>query len=504
MKKKKRNLILMSILLVVLIGIFIALQFVGKDNDEDGDSVYAGEKLTSLKQTEISKISYQYKDGEKLNYKVANDVWSNADDAEFPLSSSAFSNNFVSAFLAVSTSRIVTDDTAKEADYGLDEPYLTIEIESKSGKKETFYLGSYNTMLQEYYLKIEGKDKIYTVGTDLVYICRQDMYDYATVEAFPEYSVETLNNIVITNDDTSIELAYFENGYETDLIGSCKWFFGAPFSYYRSAETNKINDMKTNIIDSLQFLKLVNYKPTKEELQDYGLTDVKRKYTINYRETDESGIVSNCSKIVEFGAYDADNDAYYARIVKAQGNAREISSNIYLISKSSAEALLGLDPLDYMYKQVVYIKLIEIAEKAATDDEPARKAGSLVIESADTSYTIENKTTFKEDGTKDQNIYYVNGKLVEEAALEDFYFDILSKCGAERIIYDKSTVITDKEPTYTFTYNRDMDDYYGNVTVQYTQYDANYYQATVNGSTDVLVNKRILDETVAQLGEMLK
>ncbi len=38
--------------------------------------------------------------------------------------------------------------------------------------------------------------------------------------------------------------------------------------------------------------------------------------------------------------------------------------------------------------------------------------------------------------------------------------------------------------------------------MEYTEYDMNYYQATVNGVTDVLVNKRILDETMAQLKKM--
>ena len=74
----------------------------------------------------------------------------------------------------------------------------------------------------------------------------------------------------------------------------------------------------------------------------------------------------------------------------------------------------------------------------------------------------------------------------------------------ERIIYDQSTVVTDQDPVYTIEYNRPLDDYYGNVTVQYTTYDANYYQATVNGKTDILVNKRIMDETMAQLAEMTK
>lgn len=504
--KKKRNLIIMCAALAALIGILIAIQIVNKNKNGSGkdDSVYSGEIITSFKESEISRVSYQYRDGKKQNYKLVKETWFNADDSDFPLSSSAFANNFVSTFVSASTSRVLTDAESEE-NYGLDDPYLTLEVENLGGVKETFYIGDYNSMLGEYYLKIEGKKDIYTVGMDLLYICRADMYDYAQVEAFPGYSMDTLNDITINNDGLTVKFAYFKDGYETDLIGACKWFFGAPFSYYHSAETNKMNDMESEILDSMQFTKLVNYKPTKEELETYGLLDPKRQYIISYTSTDEdTGVTTECSKIVDFGAYDSETDCYYARVTETTGNAKEVSNNVYFVGKSSAEALLGLDPLDYIYKYVVYIKLSDIAAKPAVGSEPAREAGNMIFSTPDGEYVLENKTTFKADGGEDENIYYINGNLVEEETLEDFYFDVLSKCGVERIIYDKSTIVTDKEPTYTITYNRNIDDYYGNVTVQYTQYDGNYYQATVNGSTDVLVNKRIVDETMAQLAEMVK
>lgn len=494
--KKKRNLIIMAVAAVLLIGILAAIQFINSRDKEDSgkDSGYSGESLTSFKQSEISKISYQYRDGEKLNYKILKDTWYNADDIDFPLSSSAFSNNFLSAFVNASTSRMITD-TQEGQSYGLEDPYLTLQVENLSGEVETFYLGDYNSMLREYYLKIEGKDHIYTIGTDLVYICREDMYDYAQMESFPEYSTTDLNNVTIKNGDTTVQFAYFEDGYETDLMGECKWFFKEPFSYYRSAETNKVNDMKTNIIDKMQFIKLVNYKPSQEDLEAYGLTGSTRQYIINYRSVDqETNVTTDCSKIVDFGNYDETTDCYYARVTEIKGNTKNVSNNIYLVSKSSADELLGIDPLDYVYKQVIYVKLIDIA----------KQEGNITFHTPDGEFVLENKTTFKEDGGEDENIYYINGALMEERAVEDFYYNILAKCSMERIIYDKSTVVTDKEPTYTITYNRNVDDYYGNAVVQYTQYDSNYYQATVNGSTDILVNKRILDETMAMLTEMTK
>jgi hypothetical protein len=63
------------------------------------------------------------------------------------------------------------------------------------------------------------------------------------------------------------------------------------------------------------------------------------------------------------------------------------------------------------------------------------------------------------------------------------------------------------EPTYTITYNRNKEEYtdsfYGNqIVVTYTLYNSSYYQVSVNGYTDILVNKRVMDESMALLTEM--
>ena len=200
----------------------------------------------------------------------------------------------------------------------------------------------------------------------------------------------------------------------------------------------------------------------------------------------------DCARIVDFGNYDEETKCYYARMIETRGNVKEVSSNVYLISREGVDALLGIDPLDYIYKYVIFVKITDVANEN----------GNMTFDTPDGQFVLENKSVLKEDGTTEKDIYYLNGELMEEDDVENFYLGILSKAWIERIIYDKSTVVTDKEPTYTITYNRNKDDYYGNAVVEYTEYDMNYYQATVNGVTDVLVNKRILDETMAQLKKM--
>ncbi len=159
--KNKRNLMIMVAVVVLLIGVFAAVQFINSKNNRNSDKrlVKSSVSLTSFKKNEISKVSYQYRGEEWVNYKMVQDTWYNADDEDFPLASSAFANNFVEKIVQLSTSRQLAkqDD---EQNYGLEDPYLTVRIENDSGKTETLYLGEYNSMIREYYLKIEGSDEI--------------------------------------------------------------------------------------------------------------------------------------------------------------------------------------------------------------------------------------------------------------------------------------------------------------------------------------------------------
>lgn len=499
--KKKRTMIGMLVLLVLLVIALVVLQLRNQETEEVKTGTTA-QILTEFKAAEINHVTYQYRDAEALNYVYVKDTWYNEDDKEFPLSSSAFANNFVTAFAGLTTRDEVKDPDGDEV-YGLANPYLTLTVDSVSGKQETFYLGDYNTMLQSYYMKKAGSDQVYLVEEDMLYICRQDMYDYAQLESFPGYTKKNLQSISMINDGNVTELFYFEDGYETDQIGNCVWFFGAPFEFYRSAETNKVNDFEEETLSLMQFSKLVNYKPTAEDIESYGLNQSTRQYVIRDTVTTDNASVKR-TQTVEFGAFSEKDEGYYARVTVVLGNTKSVSDNIYLVDKASVDSLLGIDPLSYVYKYTMYVKLSDVADANS----------GILFETPEMSYELKNQTTFTEDGKEDVNIYYLNDKLVEETDFESFYFDLLANCGMEQLLYDKSKLVTDVEPTYKITYRCNKTDengdpvissYYGNeIVVTYTKYDANYYQVSINGKTDTLVNKRVMDETMAQLAEMMK
>ena len=58
------------------------------------------------------------------------------------------------------------DDYDSIADYGLDQPQNTITV-TCGNETTTIDIGDYNEMLQEYYIKISGDDKIYLADSTL-------------------------------------------------------------------------------------------------------------------------------------------------------------------------------------------------------------------------------------------------------------------------------------------------------------------------------------------------
>ncbi len=73
----------------------------------------------------------------------------------------------------------------------------------------------------------------------------------------------------------------------------------------------------------------------------------------------------------------------------------------------------------------------------------------------------------------------------------------------QQIIYDDS-LIKEIDPVYTIEYDLENVEGIDKMVVQYTLYDDNYYQVTVDGSTDVLVSRQDIDKAFAEFDKLVK
>jgi len=475
-RRKKKNLIFMGIAAVVLIAALLLLNSL-KDKDNEVVAKESSFNITNLKAGELSYVSYKYKGKETLNYEFTNSKWVNPDDDNFPLSSNAFGSQFVNVFVTLKTDKVVENPDKDLSKYGMDDPYLILEVTSvKDDSKKTYTIGDYNPSIGKYYMQISGDDNLYMISDDLLFICREDMYDYASVDSFPGYSLNTLDYLEFANKGVKQKLEYHKDGAEEDFIGYTKWFFAEPFSRIRPCEDSRMETFVTDVVSLFGYTKTSNYNASDEELEEYGLKNSETYYTIHYTEENADGTKTSCSTRVVIGKATSDGNSYYTREIKTKGLAVESSRVVRLVDKFFNESVTGLDPLKYIYLNVFYVKLDDILNT------------SMVVTTKDKEYKIEYKGEAQ---------YYINDKKIEESPFEDFYYHLI-KVSPERILYDKS-LVKDGEVVYKITANRNKDDYFKTTTIEYVKYDSTYYLARLNGVADTLVNMKDIDAVMTEL-----
>ena len=484
--KKRRNMIIMIAAVVILLAAFIFIKITTKSEEVVTEDV--SYPITTLKSTQISKISYTYKDGAYASYQSADGEWYNADDSEFPLSSSAFEKQFVEKFVEIKASRKLTEYVGGLEALGLNEPELTIDISSFNGEKTNYKLGNYNKTIDAYYLMInDDTENIYMVSEDLVRICRDDIYDFAVVDSFPGFSTTTLKYIEFSAYGQSSKLYYNEEGFEEDITGyAWKWAFGEPFTNKQPCESSKMETLQKEMFDAMAYSKTVNYKASEEELKTYGLSEPRGSYSIFYTDEDENGNAVDRSVTVYIGEYSEDESGFYTREVTTEGLIREVSNTVRILPSTYAEQILAMNPLAYTITNIIYLELTDID-------------GTYI------KYTVNDKeyTYIYGEGEDDEKVSddfcKLGDKEVDAAGFRDIWAEMVM-LEPERIIEDKSA-LADGPVVYSIFADRNVDDYYGDMTVNFVKYDSTYYQVEINGVTDTLIRKTKVDDFFTHLVE---
>ncbi len=484
------------VLIIALIVFWDSDKIKDGETDETVDSVNVveleGEPITDMDITDIQKVSYTLKDSETVTFEKKADDWIINGDENFPLSLDSFEQQFLQKYVDGKVF-FELDEYNSLAEYGIEDPQVTLVVTDNDGNNRTYLVGAYNGVLSAYYMYHEEEKKLYIASTDFFYICRDDIYDFAAVDNFPSFSTNSLEKLVMSNELKKVELVYMEDGYESDPFNSSKWFILSPFNFYRACDTQSVTDNFEELFTGLGFSHKADYYATDEELKEYGLLNSDRYYEIVYRFEDEDEGSEKITVKVLFGNYNEEQDGYYARIILTQGMTvdSEIARSINFIARDLADKILNLDPVDYIYPFVMYVPMKEYA------------GGGLNVTMEDgTAYEVKYNATYAEGSSKasDEKIT-VNGTETDVEAYKEFYYQ-LTKVYVNRPIYNNDEIVT-SDPVYVIKYDRiENDDYYGDAVVEYRAFDSTYYQVTINGKVDALVVRRDVDKAMTMLKEL--
>lgn len=498
-KKKKKFLPLISacIVLVVLIAVLIVITTINKEeeeNYEEGSFV-----ISHMKKEEINHISYTNAD-ESISMewdKTGN--WIYPEDEDF-LVNQTIVNAMANVISELSSTRKIPDATELEA-YGLTEPDITVHASDVSGGQLTFYVGGQNTMTGEYYLKVEGDTSVYMVDATCNSAFHYALYDLGELDTLPEIEDAAVSEFAFERDGGRMQVVYQKDGFASDFTGIAKWYINDPFQDPVACIENKVID-GLNTLTNLSYVKMVDYNAGKKELKQYGLYDPYGVITIKYYESDEektevvdgeygadyrTGTLHTFQVFV--GNETEDGQYLYVRTSDSTVLSREETGNIGIMQKDDILSALNTTPLEYAYKQfaLIDIKTVDSLEFYQEDKKFA-------------TYTVERHEG-KEDDTDDYN-FYIDDVQADSDKFKEAYRAIIG-IEAENVLTKNST-FSKADPKYTIIINRNVDNEYKKVRLEFVSYDTMSYQVSINGRTQFLVNKQVIEDSIEQILQLQK
>lgn len=165
MKKQKiQMLVIVVILLLCIVAYFLATRYAKQQEQRDKDSETQGQvNLTVIDPDDVDAFSY-IADGTTYSYTKNKDTWTCENDTSLKMDADSIAT--LLGNLKKITAAEAIDDYDSIADYGLDQPQNTITV-TCGNETTTIDIGDHNEMLQEYYIKISGDDKIYLADSKL-------------------------------------------------------------------------------------------------------------------------------------------------------------------------------------------------------------------------------------------------------------------------------------------------------------------------------------------------
>lgn len=475
-KKKGLRLALLALLIVVLAGTYVLLVMHNNKQaiqkvDDNGKSEY--DALISMNSDDITYIAYENENGLLEFSRKDEDNWTIAQAPDMPVKSYPVST-LLSSVSAVAPTDVIADTLDDMATYGLDDPTYTLTVKNSDGTSVTLYLGKKNAYSNTYYAYAEGDSHVYMVSYTLAQRMDKTLYDYcdASQTAFSSDSAvyaERIENgstvyALQKYDSARMDITWFRSyyWYLTDASGKCQVADGSYCSDFLEA------------LGSISAGDCIDYTSDESRLAEYGLDEAN---AIRFDLVSNDG-TEDTESTYWFGKQ-AEDGQYYFRCAESDG--------IFLVDQSDTEALLAYQDRDFWTRgfSIINIDDVNSVDVITSDGQ------SLTLSIERTEQEVEEETTDSTDesaGTTTEVVctYYRNGKECDESDFKNLYQTIISVYGDRAMTAEESPV--DVDPSVTVVFHTSLESF-PEVTIEYTYFNSNFFEATVNGETQMLVNR---------------
>lgn len=294
MKKKAKNLIALTVALLLLCGVYLVFRPNGEDGVGD-DTTEGGNAypITAVDHNTLTAINVSRRandaDGAdaaagmiEFSFTLNDNAtgWDWSEDPAVPLDNTVFAAMATAVSEVTSPYKLEGVAEADLAKYGLDSPEISLTFTDGAGTHR-LYIGDSNSFNGQNYLCTEDRTVVYTVDATLAEEFRFDIFELIAEDSAPSFDASDITSLEYTKGGTSRSFTYYPSGNDNCYSGSYNWFFAdgdgtpQPLAY-------DIGESLTNILTTLDLSNCVAYNTSRDS--ELGL-DSGAKLTLKYQKT---------------------------------------------------------------------------------------------------------------------------------------------------------------------------------------------------------------------------
>lgn len=343
-KRKGLKLILLFFVLILLIGGYVGVSILTKEPEEVEETEEESIEVNKIDQESIDKISFTGEKG-SMTLVLKDENWYYTEDESCPINQYKVTA-MLSALAEVKGSREIAKEEVDEKEFGLDNPSMEISFTQKDGTETKYTLGVLNSVISEYYFRMSGNDKVYTIDTTMYNSFDYDLLGLVSLEEYPAIGQQDIIDFTLVKGKRQVyyyDKADAAHKKNTANIPDCKWYAGTSKKDAKKIEADTASEL-TQAIINLTNSGCVNYDCSKKELKEYGLDKPALELTVRYTETSsaeeeeaDKEKTETETEIIEkeFGVYfggKSKSGEYYVR--------KEGSNAIYTMNVSGVDTLM--------------------------------------------------------------------------------------------------------------------------------------------------------------------
>ena len=528
MSGKKKNLVALISLSVLLV-VCLVLYFVipqGKENPGDTEQNTAAQGSTGNNQSSITvdTIASDQIDTLTVKRKGKKD-WSLKQQKKGTwtltgIKGAPVNQETVSAILGnVNPVKATQQFEAESGDlsaYGLDQPFLTIQIRTKDGKDYQYDIGSEVPKSDlGYYGKTAADKAVYCIDTAFVNAFDVPETQLVKMDSLPETEAEYLTSLAVKNrKGKNFEAKRVSDKEKVDFYSN--WNITAPYARPLATSQSEWSTV-LGYFTGLSYEEMVEYNS--KDLKKYGLERPASEITMTYYQAVKGYTpTATATPAASVSGNSSSDNVYvipeekreYKTLRLCIGKKKEDSyyvcekgkQHVYKMNAGMVENMTGLDAYTNMDHCIYSVLATSIKGYDVTYGDTTLKVTRKSVPKEKTDATAAPTSSSTGEGTavsndtdsSQKNLWTLNGKTIPDEKESDFlrpYSQAFLLEYSERA--EDSVKPKSKDPVLTIVYHENNRD----VTVKYLPYDGiNFYRVNKNGMDYFLVDKLLVDDVI--------